>query len=302
LLSYGGPASLAAVGWVGFRNCDYAIIAARLGPLQAGFYYRAYMVAVEYQKKISKVMDIYGFPLLSRAGTVEERRTLRGRMVRMETLVLFPSLALLAIVAPVLIPWFFGDQWTSSIVPTQILAIGGAATLVIDAVGAGLMATGRSRALVGYGWGHFAAYATAVVIVSPLGIVAVAIAAATVHSVFVLVAYALLLQDHGARGTGLLLRASRELWDDIQPATVSCVASAAVAVPLALALSSSQFPPTAFLAIVTAAGAASYLLALRLLFPSSLRSLRNLVAHVLPKRRAKARASRVAVADTQATS
>ena len=87
-------------------------------------------------------------------------------MVRMETLVLFPALTLLAIVAPVLIPWFFGDQWTSAIVPAQILAIGGAATLVIDTVGAGLMATGRGRALLGYGWGHFAAYAAAVVIAS----------------------------------------------------------------------------------------------------------------------------------------
>jgi lipopolysaccharide exporter len=301
LLSYGAPASLAAVGWVGFRNCDYAIVGARLGPLQAGFYYRAYTVAVEYQKKVSTLMDVLGFPLLSRAGTVDEQRTLRGRMVRMETLVLFPALTLLAIVAPVLIPWFFGDQWTSATVPTQILAIGGAATLVIDAVGAGLMASGRPRALLGYAWGHFGAYAAAVVIASPFGIVAVAVAAATVHSAFVFVAYVLLLQDDRARGAGLLRRASKEMWNDIQPATVSCAAIAAVAVPVALGLSSAQFPHLAFLAIVTAASAATYLVALRLIFPSSLRSLGNLVAHLLPERGAKARPSRLATADTRAT-
>lgn len=303
LLSYGGPASLAALGWMGFRNCDYAIVGARLGALQAGFYYRAYTVAIDYQKKVSSLVTTLGFPLLSRAGTVEEQRMLRSRMVRMVTLVLFPALALLAIVAPVLIPWFFGDQWASASVPTQILAIGGAATLVIDAVGANLMATGRGRALLGYGWGHFAAYATAVVIASPFGIAAVAVAAATVHGAFVFVAYVLLLHDDAPRGTGLLLRASKELWGDILPATVSCVALAAVGVPLALGLSSAQVPPVAFLAIVTAASAATYLVALRLIFPSSLRSLGNLVAHLLPERRAKTRPGGVlAAADTRATS
>jgi PST family polysaccharide transporter len=302
LLSYGGPASLASVGWVGFRNCDYAIIAARLGALQAGLYYRAYMVAVEYQKKVSTLMETVGFPLLSRAATVDDQRTLRGRMVRMETLVLFPALMLLAIVAPVLIPWFFGDQWASAIVPTQILALGGAATLVIDAVGAGLMATGRARALLGFGWGHFVAYATAVVIASQFGIAAVAVAAVIVHGAFAFVAYVLLLQDQGARGAGLLLRASKDVWEDIQPATVSCAVTAAIAAPLALGLSSVQFPPLAFMAIVTAASAATYLMALRLIFPSSLRSLAGLVAHLLPERRAKTRPSRLATADTQTTS
>jgi O-antigen/teichoic acid export membrane protein len=302
LLSYGGAASLAAVAWAGFRNCDYAIIGARLGALQAGFYYRAYTVAVDYQKKVSTLMDMLGFPLLSRARTVDEQRMLRGRMVRMETLILFPALTLLAIVAPVLIPWLFGDRWTSATVPTQVLAIGGAATLVIDAVGAALMATGRPRALLAFGWGHFAAYATAVVIASRFGIVAVAVAAATVHSLFVVVAYVLLLQDDGVRGIGLLLCASKDIWEDIRPATVSCAAVAAVAIPLAFGLSGAHLPPLAFMAIVTALSVATYLLALRLIFPSSLRSLGNLVAHLLPERRGKAGPGRLATADTGATS
>ena len=53
LLPYGGPAALATVAWTGFRNGDYAIIGAVLGPAQAGFYWRAYQLAVEYQSKIS---------------------------------------------------------------------------------------------------------------------------------------------------------------------------------------------------------------------------------------------------------
>ncbi|MCW2958637.1 MAG: oligosaccharide flippase family protein, partial [Solirubrobacterales bacterium] len=52
LLGYGRPASLAAFAWTGFRNGDYAIVNYQLGAAQAGFYWRAYQVGVEYQRKI----------------------------------------------------------------------------------------------------------------------------------------------------------------------------------------------------------------------------------------------------------
>ena len=68
VMSYGLPASIASISWVGFRNCDYAIIGARLGAVQAGYYFRAYKLAVEYQKKISIVMGQVGLPLLARSG------------------------------------------------------------------------------------------------------------------------------------------------------------------------------------------------------------------------------------------
>ena len=71
----------------------------------------------------------------------------------------------------------FGPQWTPAIVPTQILVIAGASTLVIDAVGATLMASGRARATLWYGLGHFLAYGAAVFLVTPLGLAAVAAAA-----------------------------------------------------------------------------------------------------------------------------
>ena len=41
------------------------------------------------------------------------------------------------------IPWLFGARWTQAVLPTQILALGGAATLVTDCAGAVLMARGR---------------------------------------------------------------------------------------------------------------------------------------------------------------
>ena len=79
--------------------------------------------------------------------------------------------------------------------PTQLLAGAGAATVVIDAVGTVFMATGRSRALLGFGVAHFVVYIAVVLFASNWGVTGVAIAASGVHLAFVVVAYQMLL--HG---------------------------------------------------------------------------------------------------------
>jgi hypothetical protein len=94
-------------------------------------------------------------------------------MVRLIAILTFP-LAILAITAPELVPWLFGSEWTPAVVPMQILAVGGASTLVIDAVGVALMASGRPRALLGFGFGHFGVYAGAVLLATPWGLAGVA--------------------------------------------------------------------------------------------------------------------------------
>ena len=59
----GGAATLA---WAGFRNGDYAVIGATLGAAQAGIYWRAYQLAVEYQRKVAVAMTQMAFPVLAR--------------------------------------------------------------------------------------------------------------------------------------------------------------------------------------------------------------------------------------------
>jgi lipopolysaccharide exporter len=275
LIGYGLPASVAAASWVGFRNCDYAIVGARLGPLSAGLYYRAYTLAVEYQKKVSQVLGSVGFPVLARTTTRAELDALRTRMIRQMTMILFPFLMLGAVLAPEAMPWLFGPHWSRAIAPTQILALGGAATLAIDAVGTALMASGRARSMSVFGWCHFAAYAAAVVVVSPLGLDAVAIAAAAVHTAFLFYAYAIL--------TGRVdRRMFRTLWHDLSPALVGSAALAAVAWPLSVVLSADRIGTVPCLVAVGSASALAYLAALRTLFPADLRSLVTLLGHLLP--------------------
>ncbi len=277
ILEYGLPASLASISWVGFRNCDYALVGVRLGAAQAGYYFRAYSLAVEYQKKVSSVMGMLAFPVLSRTADPDELARVRTQMVRAVTIVLFPVLVGLAILAPAVIPWVFGPAWEPAVLPTQILALGGAATLVSDVAGSSLMAMGRTRALLGYGWAHFLVYAVLVYLFAPLGLAAVAIVAAVVHAAFLWVAYALMLRGSGQS-------AIRLLWRDAGPAAVSCLAFAAAAVPANVTLAAAGASPIELLLVVGATGGVAYAVALRLLFPDAWATVVRLLGRVLPSR------------------
>ena len=275
LLPYSGPASLASLSWTGFRNGDYAIIAAQLGPTQAGLYWRGYQLAVEYQRKISIVMTEMAFPVLSRTAGEDEMLALRRRMVQLLTVVLFPLLVLLVLLAPVIVPWLFGPEWEAAVLPAQILAAGGAATLVIDAAGSGLAASGRTKAMLGYGVGHFVVYAGAVFIVADRGLAAVAIAASVVHTIFLFVAYQVLVGGRGGR-------ALAALWGDVAAATTACIGLAAVGVPIELGLANAGAPVLVHIALVGAGGGLAYLAILRLLFPASWRDLMAALRRLMP--------------------
>ena len=286
LLGYGGPASFACLCWAGFRNGDYAIVGARLGPAAAGIYWRGFQLAVEYQRKISNIMTQVAFPILARTAGTEELFVLRRRMVRLLAMAVFPLLLSLVLLAPVVIPWVFGPAWEPAVLPTQLLAGAGAATVVIDAVGTVFMATGRSRALLGFGVAHFVVYIAVVLVASNWGVTGVAIAASGVHLAFVVVAYRILLH-------GRTERTLRFLWQDVSAAVVSCAAMAAAALPLELALRSAGAPAIVHVMVVGAVGGAVYLAALRLWFADAWSDLSALLRRVLPVPRVRAIARRV---------
>jgi lipopolysaccharide exporter len=276
LLAYAGPVSLASISWVGFSNVDFAIIGARLGPLATGYYFRAYTLAVEYQRKIAIVMDKVGLPVLARTNDDEQAIQIYGQMARLLTTVLFPLLVLLAIGAPVLVPFAFGHRWDAAIVPTQILALGGASAVLFNAVETVFKATARTGALVGFGWTQLALYGGSVYLVAPLGLTAVAIDAAAVHTAFALIAYALLFRRAGEH-------ALRRLWEDVAPACLSCLGLVAVALPASFALSALDAPAAAWLLALGVLGIGAYLVTLRAFFPEMWRAQCAALGEILPE-------------------
>ena len=50
---FGGPMAVASLASAGLRNVDYAILGAKLGAAEVGFYWRAFNLSVESQRKIT---------------------------------------------------------------------------------------------------------------------------------------------------------------------------------------------------------------------------------------------------------
>lgn len=282
LLEFGGPASLSVIAWSAFRNCDYAIIAARLGSAQAGFYWRAFQLAVEYQRKVTSIMSYFGFPVLARTAGMDELLALRQRMVRLTTVTLFPLFVTLALLAPTVVPWLLGDEWRPAVLATQILCVAGAATVLTDNVGSALSAMGRARTILNYGISHFACYAVAVVIASRWGIAGVAVAAGAVHSAFLVYAYWLMLRHRPEKTLAVL-------WGDLSAASVSSLVMVAACLPLNLVLKGAGTDALPHIALVCAVAAIVYPLALRLLFPAAWRDLVTVFSRVLPMDAIRAR-------------
>lgn len=278
LARYAFYVSLSTISWVGFGNVDYAIIGARLGPLGTGYYYRAYTIAVEYQNKIGVVMNQVSFPVLSRTSDNSELARYYSQMVRLLTIAIFPLLVLLAITAPVLVPFMFGARWVPAVVPTQVLALGGAGMVIFNSVGVVLMVSGRVRTLLGWGWAQFIVYGIAIYFTAPSGLVAVTVAAAAVHALFAALSYMVMLQ-------GTHEHALRRLWSDIAPATVSCASLAAVTVPASFALTAAHVPAPLWLIALTLVAVPPYLLTLRVCYPATWRSQCAALERILPGHR-----------------
>jgi O-antigen/teichoic acid export membrane protein len=275
IIGFGLPAALSGLSWTGFRNADFAIIGARLGTADAGFYWRAYQLAIEYQRKIGVGVHQVVFPVYSRAGGLEEMFALRRRVVRVVAALLIPSLAGLAVLAPVLVPWLFGPAWKATVVPTQILAVAGMVTVLSDTMSAVVLAAGRARGWFVYHLGCFATYAAAVYLAAARGLIAVCVVVVVVQALITVAAYGLLLR-------GLVARPLARLWEDLLPGAAGACAVAAVGTPLVWALTRGNVPAPPTLLVAGAAGGLAGAIAIRRASKSTWADLSNLVRRVLP--------------------
>jgi O-antigen/teichoic acid export membrane protein len=272
---FGLPAALAGLVNVMFRNVDYAILAAQLPAAQVGIYWRAFNLGVVYQDKLSGVMMQLAFPVYSRTESHDELRRLHERAVRVHAAVIFPLLASLIVLAPVLIPFLFGTVWVPAVRPTQILAGAGMIAAILTGYPQVMLAIGRPRALLIFNIAVLATYATAVALAAKHGLVTVAIAVVAVYLAILVGVYRFLLQ----RYVGI---AMRRLIPELGPAVAGCLALAAVSEPLRHLLG----PHVAKALTITVAGTAgllAYGCALRLVSPATWRDLKMLVGRVVPR-------------------
>jgi O-antigen/teichoic acid export membrane protein len=278
IAGFGSFSALVGVTGALYLNVDYMILGARLSPRQVGFYWRAYTLGVDYQSKISGIMARLALPLYSHAKSADGMRRLREKMVRVNTIVLYPVLTTLIAVAPEAVPLIYGPEWKPAVFPTQILAISGMAAVAQVGTPALMFAVGKPRQLLYFVLVLLGGYVLVVTGASGYGLRAVVIAVATYQVTLTIAQFYFL----DWRQVGIPVGHS---WRAIRPGLVASAISCAVAYPAARMLASRG---TSDLLVVLAAGTlavAVYALMLRFLFPASWQELFSFLRAFLGRRR-----------------
>lgn len=163
------------------RNLDYIIIGSFLGAEALGYYTLAYRLMLFPLSKISHVIIKVMFPAFSIIQN-NNKKIQDGylKVVKYISLVTFPMMAGLFVVAPAFINGILGTKWQPTVLVLQILCLVGAIQSVVTTVGAIQYSKGRSD--IGFKWScvGIACLAPAFLIGVKWGIVGVAIAYAIV--------------------------------------------------------------------------------------------------------------------------
>lgn len=260
IVGFGASTSLAGVAMTIRRNIDYVVLATQVSPHLVGIYWRGFSTGVDYQSKISGVTSRVSTMVLPRAGDADDMRAVRGRLVRMNTIVVFPFLGVLIATAPWAIPAIYGQRWAEAVVPTQVLAVAGMAWAVLAGIDGVTVASGHPGVLAVFSCISLVLVGLVAYFVAPYGIDAVAIAMAGLEIVFLFVAQYWVLW----RTVGVPLRDS---FRDPAPAAVCTAILVAVTWPLA-ALLGPHLPGLLNVVVCGGIGFLAYGLALNRLSPS----------------------------------
>ena len=115
----------AALSYI-ITQADDQIIGLRLGSEALGYYALAFsLVAWPVQDVLGGAAGVL-YPVFSRLQDDQPRlESTYLESLQLAALFAFPTLALLAVSAPVLVPWLLGPRWSPMILTVQILAFGG---------------------------------------------------------------------------------------------------------------------------------------------------------------------------------
>jgi lipopolysaccharide exporter len=132
-------------------NLDYILIGSLLGAKSLGYYTLAYNLVLKPSSIINPILTRVAFPIFAKVQK-DAGRLKRGylKVLQLLSLINFPIMAGLAVVAPVAVPLIFGKQWLPSIILIQILTIVGLLCSTGNPIGALLLAKGRAD--LGFKW------------------------------------------------------------------------------------------------------------------------------------------------------
>ena len=278
LAGFATPVTLSSLVYLGFRHIDYAILGAKLPAAAVGYYLRAYQLGVEYQGKLSQVMLRVSFPVFSRAEDMSELLRLRLRIVRTHATIIVPLLAGFVAVAPLLVPWLFGERWEPVVLPAQIMALAGMADAVTTGIGPLMVAMGRPRLLLGWNVTELIVYAVMVAVLANHGLTWVSIGVAAFGIASMLVAQGVVMP----RVIDLSLL---DFWREIRAGVIGGAVALPVLVGCRIVLEDAAIPVLIALLVLGVVGTAVYAAVLRIAFGDVWADLLVLAGKILGRKR-----------------
>jgi len=158
-------------------NIDYIIIGRFLGPAALGFYTLAYQIVIFPLTKMNPIITRVAFPAFSKIQDDNPRiRSGYCKVINYISMISFPMLIGMIVVAPEFIRLVYGPKWEASIIILQILCLVGLFKSLGNPIGSVLLAKGRAD--IGFYWNVFVVIivSISVIVGAKWGIVGVAIA------------------------------------------------------------------------------------------------------------------------------
>jgi lipopolysaccharide exporter len=130
---------------------DQLLIGSLVGAQALGYFNLAFNLALQPTTRINPIITRVAFPVFASMQTDNERLK-RGYLLILKILSMinFPLMMGLAVIAPTFIPLVFGAQWHDAVILVQILSLVGLLRSTGSPVGSLLMAKGRAD--LGFKW------------------------------------------------------------------------------------------------------------------------------------------------------
>jgi PST family polysaccharide transporter len=247
--------------WFAGQNADNIVIGRVLGPTALAYYALSYRLQRFPLQLIGSVVNDVSLPIFARLQDQPDR--MRGwffTATRFVTLLTWPILVLLAVAADVGVPFVFGPDWESAIVPLQLLTLGGLTMISRWLLSPLLTACGRTDLMFGWSAVTVGLMVTSFLIAVHWGIDAVALCVGLVALVV-----AIPQTLHVSRVMGLPW--SRYIGAHL-PVAVGSVVLAAIWRGTAAVLDRNGAGSAIVLTIATVLAVAGYVLAVRWLWPT----------------------------------
>jgi PST family polysaccharide transporter len=272
--------SLFGANIVGFKlltllsqRVDALLIGSFLGASALGYYVVACKIYNSITKALTGVMDSVAFPIFSRLqGEPERMRRAFYEATQLTSLVTLPAFLGLAVIAPDILPFAFGEQWGPSVPVMQVIACVGVLDSLMGFNGSVLKAVGKPSWRLGIAALEAATTSLAILLVVREGITAVALASGAVSVALYPVGFSAVRRSIGVEARRYAAQFAGPLL-----AALLCAGAA-----LGVRLAAESLPVVLRIGLSILAGAAAYGIGLRVAAPNLSSRMLALAVAALP--------------------